>query len=215
MAPTRHPGKPPGWRHDRPEEDGGSLVQRMLRRVKRWPSARPGSFFDTYFQSMAALQKSQEDLRPATLKSPETPTQIDDTLKASLLAATEGLQWQQKLVDILEASPKTDISAWHSKDVTALLVACGIVDEQSLLREVGFEKRVAMARDLVALIRIFEWTFESMPDDEEAMDITRENNLAQGYPPPSPTPMAPNAREPQRSPSGPRRKRQRIRRDEL
>ena len=53
------------------------------------------------------------------------------------------------------------------------------------------DKRVALAKDLAKLHRIFMWTFDNMPDDDEAVQISDTMNEEKGYPPPSQRPPPP------------------------
>ena len=46
-----------------------------------------------------------------------------------------------------------------------------VADEEEL-EILPADKRLATAKDLVALLRIFQFTFDEMPDDDEAKNFT-------------------------------------------
>ena len=189
-AQTQHAGKPAGWRPDKPPEEGGAIVHRMMRRVKS-AGATPGPFFERYFTSMQAMQAGHEALRPATLKSEDTTTTIDEEMQEKLEGITAAFEWQHELVAVLEAAPHKDepVSRWPIAAIDDLLDAVGgVVNASAALSS---KKRVATASDLLKLLRIFEWQFASMPDDDEAKKISRQDNLAAGYGPPSQPPPPP------------------------
>jgi hypothetical protein len=195
---TRQDGKPPGWRPDQPAENGGEIVERMLRRIGRL-GLQPGLFFDEYRTAISDMVAMQEDLRPATLKAANDHTTMTESLRATLERGEKALEWQLAQVERLEASAwarSRKVSDWTAKEMASLLSACNVVDQQDefILPRLSEAKRQAMTTDLVALLYNFWWTHESMPDDEEAKEITAQTNKDLGYPPPSqPPPMPPQA----------------------
>ena len=65
------------------------------------------------------------------------------------------------------------------------------VTSRKQVRKLSSATRLALAQDLAKLHHIFRWTFDSMPDDEEAAEISRSENARRGFPPPSPPPPPP------------------------
>ena len=191
---TRYKDKPPGWRPDRPKETGIEIVERMLRTLG--PSIVSGKFFHQYQQTSTDLHAANDELRPASLMAEGMSAKVDAKMEASLKAAADGFRWQLSQVDILHAAvrglrdPNAAVSAWPPATVDWYLRTSGVVDEEEL-KELSQTKRVAVATDLAKLHRIFAWTFNSMPDDNEAQQITQQVNKEQGYPPPSQPPPAP------------------------
>jgi hypothetical protein len=158
-------------------------------------SVLPGAFFEEYRSAMREMMRTHELLQPATLKSAATP--IDDEMHAGLEGAEEALRWQGRMVDKMTRftlrHDGKDLPEWPGTELEAFLLECKVVDSAKQLRALKPSSAVATARDLVKLIRIFDWTFESMPDDQEAMEITQERNRREGYPPPSAYPPMPPA----------------------
>jgi hypothetical protein len=189
---TRHEDKPPGWRPDLPKETASQIVERMLRRLRQ-AGEEPGRFFGAYDQSWRAMSEAQEAMRPATLKSPNEHVEVDDELQQKLAAAESAFAWQHAQVAHLQGVSKDDdVANWPESELDRLLMATGVVkDEGSLARLAARVQRTALAADIASVLRIFEYTFASMPDDEEAAQITLRDNAKSGYPPPSPPPPPP------------------------
>ena len=198
---TRHEGKPPGWRPDQPAESGGEIVERMLRRLGRL-GLQPGVFFDEYRTAIIDIDVivfMQEDLRLATLKAANDHTTMTESVRATLERGQKAIEWQRAQVERLKASTwarSRKVSDWTAKEMVSLLSACNVFDQQDefILPRLSEAKRRVMATDLVALLYTLWWTHQSMPDDEEAKEITAQTNKDLGYPPPSqPPPMPPRA----------------------
>ena len=227
---TRRDGKPPGWRPDQPTETGIAIVERMLRKLGS--EVVSGKFFYDYQKSMKDMHAANEDtLRPASLLPEGMATQLDDQDKASLKGAQAGFEWQAAQVEILETFERSlevaraedlrakDLQYWPLTVISKYLLVSGVIDDEELPK-LSSEKRLSVAKDLAKLHRIFRWTFENMPDDEEAKQITQKINAEQGLPPPSPPPPPPPGQpaEPPRTRSRPRRGKKahkRRRKDEL
>lgn len=196
-ANTRWPGKPPGWRPDQPKEGGGDVVDRIARRLERYKKTYgvvAGSFLDDFERHMRAQQQVNDDLRPATLMPEGMTVKLSEPLRASMRAEIRALEWQQKQMDALEklelSQAQSDVARWAPAAIDTYLVDCSVVDEVQL-RKLPRDKRVSLAKDLATLHRIFMWTFDNMPDDEEAKEISARMNADAGYPPPSPLPPPP------------------------
>ena len=222
---TRYEDKPPGWRPDRPKEAGIEIVERMLRTLG--PSIVSGRFFHRYQQMNKDMNAANDELRPVSLMAEGMSAKVDPKMEASLKAVADGFRWQQSQVEMLDAAvrgladPKAEVSAWPSAAVDWYLLESGVVDDEELPK-LSQTQRVSVASDLAKLHRIFAWAFNSMPDDEEAQQITRMVDKEQGYPPPSQPPPAPPAPPQQAKAKGrhgkdaSRRKRhKRRRKDEL
>lgn len=198
---TRQSGRPPGWRTDQPNEEGGTIVERMLRKLGS--KAAPGRFFSEYQKAFTAMHTANErHLRPATLLPEGMSTDIDDEMQSSLKAVEDAFKWQSAQVDILETFEKTlqqsktagakadDVQTWPLELVSKFLLVGGVVAEAELAM-LSSQKRVSVARDLAKVHNVFRWTFANMPDEEEAQAITRKINAEQGLPPPSQPPPPP------------------------
>ena len=192
---TQYEGKPPGWRPDKPRETTHHIVNRMLSKLKRFGNYKSGGWFYKYHTSQLAMEKSHEYLRPATLKSGGDTTRIDDEGKAILRAAEDALLWQSEQADLLSVAPDDDIAQWPLEEVSQLLRTADLVDADEF-DELTAKMLRSLARDFVAVLRVFEYTFANMPDDEEAVQISRADNRAAGFPPPSQAPPVPGAPPP-------------------
>lgn len=200
---TRHEGKPPGWRPDQPSESGGDVVARMARECQGYGilphdrRADPGPFFDEYHASMKAMQDGAEQLRAVSLLPEGTNTKsIDGEMRKALEANIKSLEWQHRQMEYLEgfesSQSSSDVSAWTAKARKTYLVMAGVVSN-SEVSKLSEDRQLALAQDLAKLHRVFKWSFNNMPDDEEAHEITmQKNNKEEGYPPPSPPPAKPN-----------------------
>ena len=213
---TRHDGKPPGWRPDLPKENAGEIVSRMLRRLQRH-RVKPGKFFKAYEASLHAMSDAQAALRPATLKSASDTTVVDDEMRAKLKASEVAFQWQAAQVDLLEGVAQDDeVTHWPTEDVERFLVRAKVVDSAADLSPLPSASVVKLAEDLAGVLRVFQYTFANMPDDEEAKEISMADNLRDGFPPPSQAPLMPPAPAPQREKKpGQKRARAKRPRDEL
>jgi hypothetical protein len=161
LCGTRHADKPPGWRPDRPSEDGGAIVSRMLRRLQRH-KATPGTFFSEYYEAMGAMAAAQDALLPATLKS--TSTVIDDSTASTLERATRALEWQQAQVQVLEQLPEGEVLSWPAENRSLALTQLKIVDADYQLADLPAKLEVATLKDYIKLLHVFQFTFDSMPD---------------------------------------------------
>ena len=193
-APTRYPGKEAGWRPDRPDETTGEIVGRMASRLQAAGGHGVGAFFRNYDDAMAAMAHTHEILRPATLKT--WSTEMDDEMKASLRKSEAAFRWQHDQITLLSKFSKrnggTDASGWPPLELDSLLLDGAVCSSRRPLAAYERRWKLDMAVDLIKVIRIFEWTFESMPDDAESQAISMEDNRKAGYPPPSaPPPMPP------------------------
>eukprot|EP00966_Prymnesium_polylepis_P185778 4306615-Prymnesium_polylepis.1 len=186
---TQYDGKPPGWRPDLPQEDGVVVVHRMRDRL-RSHSVEPGPFFASYFDATEGMRAAHAALLPATLKGDLDSTAVDAEMARSLARAEAAMAWQGRQIGHLEAAGRwsgVNASLWPRNETEHLIAVCGVVEDLDELSEDILE---ATGEDLVAILKIFAFTFASMPDDEEATAITRERNREAGYPPPSvPPPM--------------------------
>ena len=196
--PTRYKDKPPGWRPDQPSEGGGDVVDRMMRKIERY-GVMPGTFFSEFEKAMTDLASNNELLRPVTLLPDGMSAPIDSEMRSSLKAAQASLEWQQRQMDYYEgfeaSQGSKDPADWNHAALMTYLVACRVLENSELVKLTN-ARRVSLAKDLARLHRILIWTLDSMPDDEEAEEITRKKNKDLGYPPPSPRPPPP--------PKGPR-----------
>ena len=179
---TRH-------KDDRPSEAGFDIVARMQQKLGK--SDMPvdhlaqdrGNFFYEYQTAEADMHAANEaHLTPAA--------EIDDEeIRAAEEAARAGVEWQQAQVKVLRTceeecvrerarllSSKTcgDVQSWKPEVVAKYLLDSGVVDEDELPK-LSAAKQVSVAKDLAKLHRLFEWAFESTPD-EEARQISRKVN---------------------------------------
>ena len=185
---TRHDGQEPGWRPDMPTETSSQIVERMLRRL-RSKAVQPGSFFQAYQKSWQAMADAHEVMRPATLKSADDVTNVDEEMSAKLRAAEAALRWQQAQVELLEGvAADDDVSQWPAEDMERLLKNAAILQDPADLQRLPVAK---LAKDFAGVLRIFQYTFANMPDDEEAIEISHADNVKAGYPPPSQAPLMP------------------------
>ena len=178
------------------------------------------------------MQESHEILRPASLKSENDYTDVDDEMRASFKRAAAALEWQGKQIEHLQGVSKDDdVAYWPIENINDLLARAEIVSKDEL-EELDAPTRTALAVDFAKVLRIFDFMFANMPDDDEAKEISAADNIRMGYPPPSPPPppppgepppmrmrplepeaTAPSRAAPPKAPS--RRKRKRRPRDEL
>ena len=193
LSKTQHDGKAPGWRPDRPDEDGIVIVQRMQRKLQR-QGIPQGEFFTQYKQWMTGLAKALDSLTPATLMPAEMHAELDDETLDHMQAATTALKWQQQQVECWrrhnESMSRATGPKGRTKAVDAHLVESGVLDARHL-RRMPEAKRGSVSKDLEKLQHIFLWTEENMPDEDEAVAISHALNAAEGYPPPSQRPPAP------------------------
>ena len=135
------------------------------------------------------------------------------------------LMWQEKqmgFLQALEAMAGEDTTSWGEAATYQYLLDASVATEADLSR-LPEAKLLSLGKDLANLHRIFRWTFESMPDDAEAIEISKKNNFEAGHAPPSPPPLAPTSGSPSEWPLGEegggstRRRRKRVKRsrDEL
>ena len=183
---TRNEGMPP-W--------GGKFVARLERHIGRL-GLQPGVFFDEWRTALTDYGWYRITL--IDLEAENGRTTMTESLRA-LSRGQKAIEWQRAQVERLKASAwarSREESDWTAKEMVSLLSACNVVDQQDefILPRLSEAKRRGMATDLVALLYTFWWTHESMPDDEEAKEITAQTNKDLGYPPPSqPPPMPPRA----------------------
>ena len=138
-------------------------MSRMLRRLQQH-SITPGSFFAEYSSSLQALAEAQEALLPATLKS--TSTTVDDSMEASLTRATKALEWQQAQLQILQRLPgdARNVTSWPLSAVSSALHRYKIVHSKRELARIPEEEQLEILADYMDLLRVFQFTYESMPD---------------------------------------------------
>ena len=193
---TQYEDKPPGWRPDKPTETAIEIVDRLLRKLKRYGDYPSGPWFYLFQESYVSMEKALKYLQPATLKSEGDRTEIDDEGRAIMVANEKALRWQAEQVDLLSGvSRDDDVAHWPIAECDRL------IRKGKLLHEPYFDKlsakqRRSLAKDFAAVLRVFEYTFASMPDDEEAAEISHQNNLRDGYPPPSQPPPVPGSPPP-------------------
>ena len=167
---------------------------RRLARYKKLYGVEKGAFFKEFKWMVKTQSDADDDLRKYSLMPENMNVEIDDQLRERMRQTKLTLDWQFRQMNALEDlemdQAQSDPAKWDRSAVDVYLLRCGVVDEESL-QKLPTKKRVLLSRDLAALHRVFKWTFENMPDDEEAKEISRQRNIEDGYPPPSPPPPPP------------------------
>ena len=124
---------------------------------------------------------------------------MDAKKQAALKAVDAAFAWQAAQVAHLDGTAMDDdVAHWPSEQVKRLITQSGILFSSSELDKLVRQPEELMrtAVDLAAVLRVFQYTFANMPDEEEAREISERDNLAKGFPPPSQAPLAPSAAPP-------------------